>query len=297
MRELKEIEKFFLLTFLRISIAGIALILITDLIYSPADVVSLTIDTAILSACILSYLIRHRNFNLSVLLITCITLVAMVYQCMAVPMNTTTSFSIILIIGFITSILLQKQLLWIMHVLTFTAIIVIFVFQTLDPALRFSPKVSDVITIAITYLVLYIIISYCTALLKRKYDQIHDSLRSANFELYEKANEIEAQNEELLQVQDNLGELNKDLERIVDERTAKIKIQNEVLIKYSYTNAHHLRGPVARLLGLVSIYRLDSKADSNDFFNKIEDQAKEIDDVVRRINSELHIDDPDDRNS
>jgi signal transduction histidine kinase len=75
----------------------------------------------------------------------------------------------------------------------------------------------------------------------------------------------------------------------VNERTAKIQSQNEILIKYSYTNAHHLRGPVARLLGLASIYNLETNPDYNFFIRKMADQAKEIDDVIKQINSELEV--------
>jgi hypothetical protein len=81
--------------------------------------------------------------------------------------------------------------------------------------------------------------------------------------------------------------MNKDLERKVIERTEKLNHKNEKLIQYSYTNAHHLRGPVARLLGLVAIRKLETNPDNTFFFNKVEAQAHEIDTVVRQINIDL----------
>jgi hypothetical protein len=71
------------------------------------------------------------------------------------------------------------------------------------------------------------------------------------------------------------------------ERTAKVHAQNEKLLKYTYTNAHYLRGPVARLLGLINIQKLEPNPDYNFFFCNMEDQALEIDSVVKQINSEL----------
>ena len=59
------------------------------------------------------------------------------------------------------------------------------------------------------------------------------------------------------------------------------------MIKYSFTNAHHLRGPVARLLGLVAIKRLEPHSDNTFYFNKIEEQAIEIDTVIKQINIDL----------
>ena len=78
-----------------------------------------------------------------------------------------------------------------------------------------------------------------------------------------------------------------DLEKKVSERTAQIRAQNEMLIKYSYTNAHHLRGPVARLLGLASIYKVDPNADSIFLITKMIDEANEIDAMVQKITVDL----------
>jgi len=284
---MENIEKFFLRNLLKITLAGTSLILVTDVLLFAEDTLSLIIDVAIISACILSFMLRSKHYTASVLIVTCITLFAMLYQCLVVPVNTTTSMSIILIVGFIFSILLKGRLMWVMHGITCLIILGIFILQVQVPALRGPQQASEVITVAITYLVLYFIVSYCTGILKSRYDKTNHALRSANEELHSKANEIESQHEELLQTHESVNELNKNLEKMVLERTAKIQAQNEMLLKYTYTNAHHLRGPVARLLGLISIHKLESNPDYDFFFSKVEDQAKEIDDVVKQINSEL----------
>jgi hypothetical protein len=59
------------------------------------------------------------------------------------------------------------------------------------------------------------------------------------------------------------------------------------LIKYSYANARHLRGPVARLLGLTAIYKLEIKPDADFFIDKMVDQANQIDSVIKQINIDL----------
>lgn len=166
--------------------------------------------------------------------------------------------------------------MWIMHGLVFAIINSIFILH-----------LDDAVTAAITYSTLYFILTYATGVLKFNYDTIHLDLSLTNLQLNEKANEIARQNEELLRVRDNLSTLNLHLEKIVNERTAKIQIQNEVLIKYSYTNAHHLRGPVARLLGLGSIYELDMKSEPDFIIEKMVQQAIEIDTVIQQINTDL----------
>jgi len=285
--ESKNIEKFFLLTFLRISIAGVLVVLLADILLYPQDTLSIIIDCCILSASVLAYIIRDQYQTIAVLISSSIVVSAMLFQCLAVPVNTTTSLSILLIEGFIFSVMLKGRLMWTMHGITFIAINAIFIWQFLNPGLRFSSKINDVVTVAITYSILYFVLTYTTAVFKLYYDKNYNHLSDLNKQLYEKANEIEAQNEELTQVQDNLNELNKDLERKVVERTEKLINKTEKLVQFSYTNAHHLRGPVARLLGLVAIRKIDPNPDNNFFFTKVEEQATEIDIVVKQINIDL----------
>lgn len=285
--EFKRIEKFFLSIVLKIILVGVSVILITDIVLYPQDSISLALDVCILLASIASYLIRNRWPILSLLTISIITLAAMIYQCLAVPFNTTTSITVILVLGFIYSILLRGRLLWIMHAITYSSILSIFVIQIITPSLSFSKQTGEVLSIVITYSVLYFILAYATGVLKFQYDKTHSHLKSLNAELHEKAIEIESQNEELLQIQNSLSAMNGELERMVNERTQSLKIKTRKLIRYSFANAHHLRGPIARLLGLVEIQKLEENPDNAFFFEKIKEQALEIDTVVQQINVEL----------
>ena len=266
---------------------GVFSILVSDILLYPEDIISVTIDAIILSGLIVSYLLRKKYPTAAVLVFTSIILTAMIYQCMVVPVNTTTSLSIILVIGFIFSVMLKGNLLWAAHGFTFLTLLGIFFIQFIRPELRFSPHINDLTTVAITYSILYFILTYASWVLKLRYDEINKDLKDANNDLHQKAVEIEAQNDALIEAQNKLNELNKNLEKKVSERTLQIRAQNEMLIKYSYTNAHHLRAPVARLLGLASVYKLDPAMDCNFLIHKMIDEATEIDAVVRNLTVEL----------
>ncbi|GAB3329495.1 hypothetical protein GCM10027429_05490 [Marivirga atlantica] len=134
---------------------------------------------------------------------------------------------------------------------------------------------------------MYFLIAFATFKLKKSYDDVHNKLNTALFEINEKSNEIHTQNEQLVLAQEKLIWLNNNLGKIVEERTAKIKAQNEILIKYSHTNAHQLRGPVARLLGLVNLYKIEQNPNPDIFIEKIAKQVIEIDEVVKQINDDL----------
>lgn len=279
-----NIEKFFLINLLRIALAGTSLILITDMVYAE-DSLSITIDAVIFSACIFAFIVRRWSDDAAVVIVTGITLAAMNYQWM-LGVNTVTSMAVNLLMGFTFSILLRGKLMWIMH--SIAAISVLTAVYAQKYLISSTPPTSsELITASITYFVLYFIISYSTAILKQRYDAINKALRQANEDLIVKAAEIAEQHEELLVSHENANELNRNLEKIVVERTAKVHAQNEMLLKYTFTNAHQLRGPVARLLGLISIQKLDANPDNDYYLRNIEVQANEIDNVVKQINAEL----------
>lgn len=257
-----SIEKFFLATLLRITLGGVGLVLIIDTFFFSEDQLSVYLDIAIFVAAALSFIIRNRYPFASVLTITMVVLGAMVYQCLMVPLNTTLSLAIILIVGFIHSVMLKGPAMHTMHIITTVTVLAIFVMQARNPQLNFTKGTYELQTIAITYSILYFVLTYTTAVLKGAYDKLNLELKL----------------------------LNGHLEQTVKDRTDKIIEQNEALIKYSYANAHHLRGPVARLLGLANIARLGADVPAEEIVAKMEEQAKEIDEVVKQINRDLEVD-------
>lgn len=285
--EIRNIESFFLNTLLRVSIVGVLAILLTDASLYPEDRLSIVIDVIILFACGISYFLRVAYPTVAVLMLTSVVLLAMLYQCLVVPMNTSSSLSVILLVGFIHSVMLKGRTMVIMHSITVLGVALVFALQFLNPGLRFTPNGNELLTVMMTYAILYFILTYAAAILKSGYDRMHQHLRETNIELHKTAKEIESRNEELEDAQTELHVLNNNLERLVNERTAEIQMQNEVMMKYSYANAHHLRGPVARLLGLAMIHRLQSSPDPGFIIDKMAEQAHEIDAVVKQINVDL----------
>jgi signal transduction histidine kinase len=285
----KEIEIFFLRSLLRICIAATLIVTITDFLFQENFIqYDGIIDFILLGSVVLSFgLFRFGRYDGSVLVITSVTLVSMLYQSITLRHATTMSFSVILVVGFIFSILLKGTLKAIMHGLALLGMLAVFSWQSLHADFYNQPNPGEVITMGFTYFSLYIILSYSAGYLKTRYDAMHQELIDKNSELSEKSNEIETQNEELTQSQQNLYELNLNLEKLVNERSEKIKQQNEQLIKYSYNNAHYLRGPVARVLGLIQVSKLEQSLDYAMLFQKIEEQTYEIDAVVKKINEEL----------
>ncbi len=106
-------------------------------------------------------------------------------------------------------------------------------------------------------------------------------------ELKLKSEQIETQNEELVQSQERLNEINQHLEDLVLKKTEDIKAQNEKILRYAFFNAHHVRGPVARVLGLIQLSKLETDLNYQWFFEKVEHETKQIDDIITGIAKEL----------
>lgn len=135
----------------------------------------------------------------------------------------------------------------------------------------------------------------------------------------ERTQEIQTQNEELLQQQEELAaqrdvledqnqviaqsmkeleSIKSQLEMTVEERTLQLKkanqelaLHNSQLEQYAFITAHNLRGPVARLKGLMYIFEMTSgiTEQNKEVVHKIISSAVEMDDVLSDMNYILEL--------
>ncbi len=285
----KPIEAFFLESLLKLSLAGVLIVMSVDFYFNQLTVIrTAIINCSILFAIICSFVLYKKGrFVPAVLFIGFISMMAMFYQSILADNITTSSMAVVMVIGFGFSVLLKGRLPIALHAFTLSGMIVIFTWLSMHPQRYSQPDASDIIVAGVTYVILYLLIAYSSLMLKQRYDGAFRTLAEQNLELIEKSNEIETQNEELVQSHENLRDLNNHLESLVNERTEEVQKQNEQLIKYAYSNAHHVRGPVARVLGLIQLSKIETNLDYPFLFQKIEEQTKEIDEVVKGINREL----------
>lgn len=285
----KPIEEFFLESLLKICLASILIVMAADLYFSRFLVLrSVIVNSTVLFAIASAFLLHYwKRFKFAVLWIGVTITSAMFYQSIESDSITTSSMAVVMIVGFGYSVLLKGKLLSLIHGITLLGMMAIFTWLAAYPARYGKSDYSDIVIAGVTYGILYYVIAYSSWQLKKRYDEVITLLLGANRELIEKTHEIESQNEELIQTQENLYELNNHLESIVEARTQEVTQQNERLIRYAYTNAHHLRGPVARLLGLIQLTKIDSSLSMEFLCHKVEEQTLEIDQVIKGINREL----------
>ncbi len=92
---------------------------------------------------------------------------------------------------------------------------------------------------------------------------------------------IKAQNKKIAQ-------LNEGLEERVRQRTEELEAQNEKLMEYAFINSHVLRGPVSRILGLISLFDHAQEMETAEIVGLLRKSGHELDQVVKRITEALH---------
>lgn len=147
---------------------------------------------------------------------------------------------------------------------------------------------SIIITVISVLLVVLAILGFIIFRYYRDKRRSNIELERLNRDIYEKHEEILVQAEELTQANQEISRINESLEEEVYHRTEKIERQNKMLIDYAYSNAHNVRGPLARILGLASLMsREDDPVMLREYNTFIYVSAQELDNVIREINIRL----------
>lgn len=112
----------------------------------------------------------------------------------------------------------------------------------------------------------------------------------ANIKLIEKNHEIQFQADTINKINKEIRDINESLEANVNDRTKKIEIQNIRLRKYAFSNAHEVRAPVARLLGLIQLWNKEniSKTDRDFIIENISVSTLELDAVIKKVSDLLN---------
>jgi len=97
-------------------------------------------------------------------------------------------------------------------------------------------------------------------------------------------NELEAQAENLKSLNEEIVKINQHLDEKVNERTLRLKQQNEKLVEYAHINSHRLRAPVATILGLINIIKVSpNEDDKKNSLVLLEKATQELDKIVHDI--------------
>ncbi|WHZ08139.1 MAG: hypothetical protein OJF59_001892 [Cytophagales bacterium] len=132
------------------------------------------------------------------------------------------------------------------------------------------------------FLIALLIFSFIAGTLAiRYYRSLHRNKKLATL-IKEQNEEIQAQLEELVQANEEIVRTNENLE-------SQVRFQTNQILSYAFQNAHRVRGPLARIMGLIYLIEkgMISENEIKSVLEKIMVSAKEMDEVVREINQSL----------
>jgi signal transduction histidine kinase len=150
------------------------------------------------------------------------------------------------------------------------------------------PEVDMIILFrkAIPYLLTYFIVTISSGILKDRYELYQKRLVELVELLNEKNAKISVQHGALLKSYEQLASLNENLEEVVRVKTFRIEQKNAKLSEIAFANAHRVRGPLARILGLLHLMELDPHKKEN-YIGKVHREAIEMDDIVRLLGRDI----------
>lgn len=118
--------------------------------------------------------------------------------------------------------------------------------------------------------------------------ELLEQLRESNEELNTYNEELAASTEELHSANEMLNHLNQNLEKEVRIRTRDLESKNKQLTDYAYLNAHHLRAPLARIMGVCNLVEIETEPEQiKKMAPMISQAAHELDDVIHEIQKSI----------
>jgi signal transduction histidine kinase len=111
-------------------------------------------------------------------------------------------------------------------------------------------------------------------------------IRKAHSEIVDQKEEIRAQSDKLLKANHTIAQINKDLERKIDERTSALTQAYKELDIFFYRSSHDFRRPLTTFMGLAEVAKITVK-DQNalELFEKVKETAQNLDKMLIKLQS------------
>jgi signal transduction histidine kinase len=125
-----------------------------------------------------------------------------------------------------------------------------------------------------------------------KLDDLNKHLMIVNKEVHSKNEELQAYGEELLASEEELKQINENLNSLVENRTQILQKQNEKLLHHAYINAHKVRSPLARIIGLVNLIKYEVRLEEkeNELVDRLQISTNELNNVLKEVRINLEED-------
>jgi signal transduction histidine kinase len=157
--------------------------------------------------------------------------------------------------------------------------------QWLGMQSSFEPEHIDVNQRNIDYVIVGALILAFTLYMKNKFMFYRDRVSTRYRQLDQIANTLHQQNQELVTRQEETRAINDNLETLVEKGAREVEDKNLALAEYAFINAHMLRGPLCRMMGLIHLMEREPDRYNSEQLTQLKTITHEIDQRIREINS------------
>lgn len=147
---------------------------------------------------------------------------------------------------------------------------------------------EEIIALSIDCFFSALLLSVFFIRVKRRFEKYRAQVHSRNVELKELQSSFAVQNKLIEEQKAMVEQLNSDLHLLVQQRTAEVHNRNKMLAEYAFINAHVLRGPLSRVMGLLNLMQLEEQNRDPKKVKEVHHAAEEMDLIIRKINDVLH---------
>jgi hypothetical protein len=134
-----------------------------------------------------------------------------------------------------------------------------------------------VLVIGVAVLIIYAIIKFRERQLLLEKRELEEKVAERTIEIQKKNEEIQAQTEEIIGINENL-------ENLVRSRTLELEQKNKALEEYAFITAHELRAPLASILGLVNILcKVKLEEQDKMILDHLREASEKLESIVRTI--------------
>jgi signal transduction histidine kinase len=104
----------------------------------------------------------------------------------------------------------------------------------------------------------------------------------------ERTEELRSTVDELNHANEELTSMNDGLDLMVKNRTTELEERNYQLTEYAFINSHLLRAPLARILGLTDLIRMESTdPKTQELMDKLFNSCEELDEIIKLMSTQL----------
>ncbi len=150
-----------------------------------------------------------------------------------------------------------------------------------------EPEKINSVQQGIDYLIMSALLIAFILYMKRKFVFYRHQVSEKYRQLDQISKTLHQQNQELATRQEETRAINENLEALVAERTMEAETKNQDLAEYAFINAHMLRGPLCRMIGLIHLMEKEPDKYSPEQLIKLKSLARKIDLHVREISTTI----------